>query len=499
MKKLNFSLKAKIIDIEARVSWIVIFNKNDCRKLSIRSGADLLWHLKGQTVGVYMDETDSLVRPGEVGIFRDLAKRFGIEKNEILQFSITQKPNSLNAIQKKLLGGNLSYKETYAIISDVVSRRLNDVAVAFFIASSFFEKSSKKELFYLTKAMAQTGRQLKFSGVVADKHSVGGLCGNETTPILVPIVASFGIYIPKTCSRAITSASGTADTFETIAPVSFQTEKLKKIIQKIKACIVWGTGEIVPADARIIEVAEQLSIESFSKAVSSIMAKKIAMGVKYLVIDIPVQKTAKIKNLKEAKELEKIFLDIAREFGIRIKVSINKVKQPIGKGIGPALQMRDDLTVLEQLKNRPLDLEGRAVELAGYILELTKKARKGEGQKLAKSALTSGAALKKFKDIVKAQGGNPKVTSKSISLGKISFKFQAKKTGKVIEINNRHLSETCRILGTPFIKGAGIYLDKKVGEKIRKGETLYTLYTTTSFRLRLALKALRRKPIFLVR
>ena len=498
MKKSEFSLKAKIIDIAARVSWVVVVNKNDGKRIGIKTGQDLLLRLKGQVINVCVDETDSLVKPGQVGIFKDLAKRFDIDNNEVLRFLIVPKPNSLAAIQKKLLGKPLSYKETYLIIKDITNHRLNDVAVAFFVASSFFRETSNEELFYLVKAMASTGKTLHFSGIVADKHSIGGLCGNETTPIIVPIVASFGIKIPKTCSRAITSASGTADTFETVAPVEFTIEKLEKIVKKTNGCIIWGAGDVVPSDDRIIEVASQLSIESPSKAISSIMAKKVAMGIKYLVIDIPVQKTAKVETFNQAKELEKMFLAVANHFKIKAVVSINLARQPIGRGIGPALQIRDDLRVLEQKDNRPLDLEKRALELAGHILELTGKAKKGKGIAMAKEKLVSGEALRKFKEIVKVQGGDPKVSSEKISLSSVSFKFKSPTNGKVKEINNHHLAEVCRVLGSPFIKGAGIYLDSKVGDKVEKGDVLFTLYTPSTFRLNLALKMLKAKPIFRV-
>jgi AMP phosphorylase len=491
-----FNLKAKIIDIEARVAWVVVLNKLDCQKYGIKPGDGLVMHLKGQSIGVYVDVSDDLVKEGEVGIFEDLSQRFQIEKGEILEFSLLGKPKSFEAIQKKLQGIELSYEEMYSIVSDIVSRKLNDVAVAFFVASSFFEKISMDELFYLTKAMAETGKKIKFKGIVADKHSVGGLCGNETTPIIVPIIASYGIYIPKTCSRAITSASGTADTFETVAEVSFTTEQLIQIVKKTRGCIVWGAGDLVPSDSRIIEVAGQLMIESFPKMVSSIIAKKVAMGVKYLVVDIPVNKYAKVRTKKEAEELKKIFEEIAKRFKIKIKVSIHCAKGPIGRGIGPALQMKDDLLVLEQEKERPRDLEKRAIELAAHILELTGKAKKGKGEKLAREALITGKALEKFREIVKVQGGDEEISSQNIRLGRIKYKVKAKRNGKVKEINNHNLVEVARILGAPFIKEAGIYLNKRLGEEVKTGETLFTLFTQTPFRLNLALKTLRTKKIF---
>lgn len=496
MKKGNFTLTAKIIDIEDRNSWAVLMNQKDCSKLGIRSGSQILMHIKSQTIAVGVVITDTLVDCKQVGIFEDLARKFGIQKKEEIEFSLMGQLSSLDAIQENLLGKELSYKDIYSIVDDIASRKLNDVAVAFFVASSFFGEISPRELYYLTKAMAETGTTIRFPGVVADKHSVGGLSGNETTPIIVPIIASLGIYIPKTCSRTITSASGTADTFEVLAKVSFKNEKLKKIVKKVKGCIVWGVGDVTPADSRIIDVASQLSVESYEKMVPSIMAKKAAMGVKYVVFDIPVNPTAKIKNMKEAKKLKGILEGLSRRMGIKARVSINVARGPIGRGIGPALQIRDDLRVLEQEENRPKDLEDRALELAGYLLEMTKKAKKGGGRKLAEKTLTSGSALMKMKEIIAAQRGNPFIDSHKIKLGKVKYVIPAPKSGKIVSIHNRHLIETCRILGTPFIKEAGIYLDKTIGERVTKGEPLCTMYTITKFHLNLALKNFQKKKIF---
>ena len=495
-KKSGFSLKSKILDIHARVAWIVVLNIKDCKKFGLRPGNRLTMCFKGQSIGVAVDVTDTMVMAGQAGIFNDLAERFSIIEGEPIDFFLPGRAESIYAIQKSLRGKELNYREVYNIISDIVSRRLNDISVAFFIASSLFGDVKRKELSYVVRAMAETGKRLKFKGKVVDKHSVGGLCGNETTPIIVPIIASAGLCIPKTCSRAITSASGTADSFEVIAPVIFNSEKLQAIVRKTGGCIVWGAGDVVPSDSRIIEVASQLFIESFEKMASSIMSKKVAMGIKYLVLDIPVNKTAKIRNMTEAKKLEAIFKYLAKKFKIEIRVFINKAKGPIGRGIGPALQIRDDLKVLEQKDDRPLDLENKAVKLAGIILELGGKAKHSKGEAMAGQILKSGKAFTKFKEIVKAQGGDAEVSSKKIQLGKIKLEIRAKKSGKLRSINNLYLSEVCRVLGTPFIKGAGIYLDRQVGEKIRKGEVIFTMYTDTPLRLELAKKALVNKLLY---
>ncbi len=496
MSPKSFYLRSKIINIKARVAWIVVLNAKDCEKHGIKCGDGLIMHLKGQTIGVYVDVTEKLVDPGRVGIFEDLSERFEIESGEKIEFSLFGKPSSLEALQKKLSAKELEYKEIYAIVSDIVSRKLNDVAVAFFIASSFFEKISIKELSYLIKAMVETGEKIKLKGIVVDKHSVGGLCGNETTPIIVAIIAGLGVNIPKTSSRAITSASGTIDTFETVAPVFFELKTLKEIINKHHGCIAWSAGNIVPSDARIIEVGSQLLIESFPKMVSSIIAKKIALGVKYLVIDIPVYSSAKIKTKSQARELEKIFLKVSKNFKIKTKVSINLANGPIGKGIGPALQMKDCLEVLEQKENRPRDLEKRALELSGYILELAGKANPGEGKRVAYEFLKSGKALKKMKEIIVAQGGDANVSSEKISLGRIKYRLKSQKSGRIKSVDNRLVADICRALGTPLAKESGIYFEKKQGGIVKKRETLCVFYTNSLLRMKMAQKILKKKKIF---
>ncbi|MDD5221485.1 MAG: thymidine phosphorylase [Candidatus Pacebacteria bacterium] len=499
MKNGNFFLKIKFVDISARVATgVVLINQKDCEKYGIKPGSNLAMHIKSQTITVHVDITDTLIKEGEVGIFKDLGTRYQIKKGETIEFSLTGigKPKSLEAIQKNMLGHDLSYEEMKSIVSDIVSRKLNDVLIAFFVSSSFLGQFTPKELFYLTKAMVETGKRISFPGIVVDKHSIGGLCGNETTPVIVPIVASFGVYMPKTCSRAVTSASGTADTFEVLAPVSFTDEELKKIVMKTKGCIIWGTGDITPSDAIILDVASQLLIESFPKMVASIIAKKVALGVKYLVIDIPVNKSAKIKNIADGKKLEKVFLDVTRQFGIKTIVSLNTVTGPIGRGIGAALQIRDDLKVLEQQPDRPMDLEKRAVELSGIILEMSGAVDKGKGRKAALETLTSGRALMKMKAIIAAQGGNPEITSKDIKLGKKRYEVKSNISGTIKAIDSINLSEISRILGSPFIKSAGIYFEKKMGDKVNKGDILCSFYSTTDFRIELALKTLKEKPIF---
>jgi thymidine phosphorylase len=180
-----------------------------------------------------------MVLPTEVGITKDIREKYRIKEGDLIKFTFASRAPSLKAIYKKLFGEKLTYNEMLSIINDILDHRLNDIEIAFFIASAFDEDNfTDEELSFLTKAIAQTGDMIKFEKITADKHSTGGLPGNRVTPIIVPIVASFGICIPKTSSRSITSAAGTADAVETIMNVKFNAEEIKNIVKKNKGCLV---------------------------------------------------------------------------------------------------------------------------------------------------------------------------------------------------------------------------------------------------------------------
>ncbi len=499
-------LRAKKLDIQAGHPWVVVLHQKDALRYGLRSGDELIfkWHRHRTVVMVNvtaLTEAIDLVKPGFVGVFRDITNTYKIQNNNLIEFLLPGQPISVKAIQKKLLGGRLSYSEIYSIIKDIVDHRLDEVQIAFFVASAFDKASfSREEMYFLTKAMAGTGEMLHFNNRVADKHSVGGLPGNRVTPILVAILAGEGICIPKTSSRAITSAAGTADSFEVIAPVQLDIKKIKRVVKKTNGCLVWGGAvKLAPADDRILKTMYHLGIEPFSKMVVSIMAKKLAMGAKYLIIDMPVGKTAKVKNMKEARELKSLFKYIANRFGVKIYVAISKANGPIGRGIGPSLEARDILRVLQQKENRPMDLEKKSTIVAGKLLELCGKAPKGKGILIAEQSLRLRKAWRKMQEIIKAQGGNQNINSERIQQGTVQLAIKSKKNGRIIDIDNKNLVEICRLLGAPSEKKAGVYIHKVVGDKIKKGEILFTMYTVSQLHIKLAETALKEIDIFKIK
>lgn len=488
----HFFLKAKHVSIRTGNAWVALIHKTDAERLGIMPGDELKIEWQNKITEVAVDITEELVLAGEIGLFIDIIEKYDISEQELLKLSFAKRAPSLKAIYKKLKGQKLNFNEIYQIVKDIVDRRLNNIEVAFFVAPSFNEKNFLlDEIYYMTKSVAMLGDNLKFGDVVADKHSTGGLPGNRLTPLVVSMVSSFGVCIPKTSSRSITSPAGTADAMESIMKVDFTTDEIKQIVNDNNACLVWGGSlRLAPADDIIIEVTRDLGIEPYSKMVISVMSKKVAMGVTDLLIDIPVSKGAKIPDMETAKKIEKLFLFLAKKFKIRTHVYISKTFGPIGRGIGPALEARDVLRVLQQKDNRPLDLELKAIKQAGKLLEMTKVAKRGKGEEMARTNLKNGLAFQKMMNIVKSQKGNSAMDSEDVKVGPYFFEVLAKEKGRVEAINNRDIVEICSLLGTPKLKGSGIYLNKNVSEAYEKGDVLFTLYSESETRLNMAKNAI---------
>ncbi len=494
---MHYYLKIKKLDIETGQSNIILLNEEEAVLYGIRAGDKVRVSWNKNYIIAEANTTGKRVKAGQIGFYKDIWKKKKINNNEIVEVEFLEKAKSVQAIKKRLLGKKLSYEEFYQIYSDISSGVLTRTETTYFVASGFMREYSNEELYFMTKAMAETGEILKFPGMVVDKHSVGGLAGNRTTMIVVPIMASLGYTIPKTSSRAITSPAGTSDTVEVIADVAFDAKKIKDIVKKTNGCLVWGGGlNLAPADDKILKVSYPLSLEPYSKMLVSIMAKKVATGVTHLVIDMPVGPTTKIPNMEIAKELEKKFKYIARKFGIKIKVIMIKTEDPVGLGIGPALEARDVLRVLQQRDNHPADLANKGIHLAGELLELTGKVKKGQGAKLAWEALENGKAWKKMQEIIKEQNGNPNIQPDDITLGANKKYFTSKKSGRITFVDNKGINTIARILGAPSNILGGVYLNKEFDDRVKKGERLFTLYSSNREKIKLATKALEKISIF---
>ncbi len=426
---------------------------------------------------------------------------------------IDEKQIALEAIQKKLVGKKLTYLEIFAIMDEIAHNRMGDILTTYFAASGYAKGFSSEELYFLTKAMVETGEKLHFRGIIADKHSIGGVPGTRTTLIVVPIVASAGFTIPKSSSRAITTPDGTADDMEVLAKVEFSEQEIYQIVKKAHGCIVWGGSfHIAPADDVLIHVEQPLEFESYDKIIVSIMAKKIAFGSNHVIIDIPYGPTLKVHKKEEGETVAEKFTYMAKKFDIKIGTYIHEMQQPAGRGIGPILECRESLRVLEQAVDRPIDLEKHALKLSGMLLDLClascptriqEKAKKkfASGHEWATHLLSSGKALEKMKEIIAVQGGDPAITSNKLDLqvGQHNKHILSPKHGNIHEINSKNLTSIAKILGAPRQKGSGIYLQRKIADTVHKGDILYTLYSETLYNLKEAEESLQNFPIMEIR
>ena len=420
-----------------------------------------------------------------------------VKENQSVDINPALKPVSVHYILEKLYGKQLNYDKIYEIIADITKNKLTEAEIAYFVSAELLRGMSLREVSYLTQSIVRNGLQLKFPNrFVLDKHSIGGLPGNRTTPIVVSIVAAaidkyqLDACFPKTSSRAITSPAGTADVIECLAKVEFNVKEVMKLIERVGACLIWGGAlQLAPADDKIIQVERLLGIDPDSQLLASILAKKLAVGATHLVIDIPTGKYAKADK-ERAIKLKNSFLTLCRWFNIRVSILTTPGNEPVGFGLGPVLEARDVIAVLKQEKNRPLDLETRAIRLA---TELIRIARISRDPKEAELILKQGKAFEKFAEIMKAQHGSADKKLKTASHKEI---IKAKRTGKIREINSRLLSDLARQLGCPADKGAGIELHAKLNDSVKQGQALCTFYAETEQKLDWALRFIEKRELF---
>lgn len=489
-------LKSKKFDLGAGKDLFVLIHSNDAEDLGVKEGEILLLGFRDIELYVKVIITDTEVNEGEVGLYEELTEEYHIPQGRRILLDIPAPTKSLEALRKKISGLKLNEEELLLIMEDIGSRRLKETEVAFFVATFFSPGFSDDEIVWMTKGMAESGEILDFKyikenkNLVVDKHSIGGTAGKGITPTLVPILAANGLVVPNTSTRAITSPAGTTDILESVMPVSLTKEKVYEIVEKTGACMIWGGSlYLAPADDEIINVERSLRIQEFQKVLVSIVAKKIAMGVTFVLIDLPYGKGTKIERPDDLEFLAREFEKLFSRFNIKCVTHKRIVKGPDGNGVGPVLEMIECLKVLERDEKRSEVLEDTVVDMAAMIFEANGRAKKGMGKKLALDLLDSGKALKKFWDIAKAQGAKKEKKSSELKLGHLEHKVKSVKSGTIKNICTREIVEVARSLGTPKIKEAGIYFEKMPGDRVEKGDVLMTLYATSKDRMEDGIKA----------
>lgn len=419
-------------------------------------------------------DDDNIVSPGDLGLSEEAFAKLGLEEGHLVSIEHAGPAESMNAVRRKIAGERLSQQDYRQIISDITDRRYSKTEISAFLVASGQTDMDRDEVFFLTRAMLEVGEQLDWNeSLVADKHCIGGIPGNRTSMLVVPIVAAHGMLIPKTSSRAITSPAGTSDTMEVLANVKLDLKKLHDIVRKHRACLAWGgTAHLSPADDIMIAVERPLGIDSLGQMVASILSKKLSAGSTHLLIDIPVGPTAKVRHMRQAQRLRKLFEFVGDQLGIHLEVIITDGRQPVGFGIGPVLEARDVMQVLQNTPEMPNDLRQKSLRLAGRVLEFDPDVRGGNGYAIARDILDSGRALDMMNTLIEAQGRQ----ERKFEPGRLTHELLSPVDGVVVDIDNLQMARIARFAGAPMDKGAGVDLFKKLGDRVAKGEPLYRIH-----------------------
>lgn len=426
---------------------------------------------------------------GQAGLSEIAWQMLGADRPCPVTFSHPEPVDSFSQVRAKLFGHSLAATDLAAIIGDIAHRRYSDVQLSAFLSACIGDRMSNDEVVSLTRAMVQAGDRLAWGRpVVFDKHCVGGLPGNRTTPIVVAIVTACGLTMPKTSSRAITSPAGTADTMETLTKVSLSLDEMRNVVEQEGGCLIWGGSvALSPADDVLIRIERALDVDSEAQLVASVLSKKIAAGATHAIIDIPVGSTAKVRDRSAAAQLSTTLQYTSSKLGLALDIVLTDGSQPVGRGIGPALEARDVLDVLQLNENAPEDLRTRAMVLAGRILEFSGLAETGHGMAQALKILNSGQAWNKFQRICRAQGGlrEPPVSTHKQTV-------VADRTGTICDIDNRRLAKVAKLAGAPIAPAAGVDLHVHLGDVVESGSPLLTVHADAPGELAYALEYLGR-------
>lgn len=481
------SLRARRLGIDTQFE-AVVFMRKDCaicrsegfaahNRLLLRAG-------ERHVIATLYQITTDLVAHDEAALSESAWSRLDLKDGDTITVSHPDPLESLSHVRSRIYGNVLSENAISAIVTDVVDGKYSDIHLSSFITACAARPLDDGEIRALTRAMVNAGDRLSWNaGTVLDKHSVGGLPGNRTTPIIVPIIAALGLTMPKTSSRAITSPAGTADTMETMAPVELATADIRRVVEQEGGCIVWGGAiKLSPADDILIRIERALDLDSEGQMIASVLSKKIAAGATHVILDMPVGPTAKVRSRQAADALSAGLIAVADAFGIKAKVIAGDGAQPIGRGIGPSLEANDVLAVLQCAPTAPRDLRDRAIALAGALIELGGLAQPGAGAKMAAHTLDNSRAWAKFQKICEAQGGMrvPPTSNHRHPL-------VAGHAGRVSKIDNRKIAKLAKLAGAPEAKAAGVELHVRIGDVVPASQPLCTVHAAAPGELAYAL------------
>jgi len=434
---------------------------------------------------------DGLLAKDEIGLseaaFRDLA----LPEGASVDATHARAPESVERVRRKLRGEPLARADFDAILADVCARRYAKPELAMFVLACALRRLDTRELIAFTEAMIACGSRLSFAApVVADKHCIGGIPGNRTTLIVVPILAALGLTVPKTSSRAITSPSGTADTMAVLADVALSPDRIRRVVERTGACIVWGGAlDLAPADDVLITVERPMGIDTEGQMIASILSKKKTAGATHALIDIPVGPTAKVRSRERGEALAERFREVAQAIELTVDVVLTEAHGPIGRGVGPRLEALDVLSVLKREPDAPAELREKSLYLAARLLERTGAVGDAGGYRAAQRALDSGAALAKLEEIIEAQG-----RAELPAAAPFRAEVEASRDGRVREIDCLEVNAIAKLAGAPANPAAGLRLLRGVDAVVARGEPLFEVHAQSRDQLEFALEYAKARP-----
>lgn len=484
-------LTARHYDIDSS-DPTVLMHETDCQELGVREGDRVrVSGPKGATAIVSM--SDTLLEAGVVMIPVALLEACGVRDGECVDVIASPAPDSVRSIRRKMDGLKLTEEEITGIVDDVMEGRLSKIEISAWLTALHINSMDLEETAAYIRAMAATGGSIRFDRPqVLDFHSFGGVPGNKITPIVVSIVAAAGNLIPKLSSRAISSACGSADFIETFCRIDLDDDEVRRITEEVGGVFSWtGATDLSPAGDVFIRTQRPLGIDPRPQMLASILGKKVAAGATDLLMDIPMGRETKVGTLEEARSYARDLMELGDILGMRIECAVTYADQPLGEAVGPILEARECMQVLEGVPGHE-EVAEKACICAGILLEMTGTMN---GHDAAKRILESGDARRKFLEIVAAQDGRPDISSGDMVPGRFSEDVVATRSGFVRGMSNKAVVAVAKAAGAPSDKGAGVILRRKRGNRVAEGDVLMTVYADNADKLAHAVaKAADRSP-----
>lgn len=404
--------------------------------------------------------------------------------------------NMVDIITKKRDGGELTPEEICFFIDNYVKDRIPDYQASALLMAIYFRGLSRAETFALTEAMEFSGDVEDLSdlpGVKVDKHSTGGV-GDKTTLVVAPVAAAAGVTVAKMSGRGLGFTGGTADKLEAIPGFRTRLEpaEFHRQLEELGLAVITQTGSITPADKKIYALRDVTgTVESPGLIASSIMSKKLAAGSDGIVLDVKCGSGALLKDLAEAENMADLMIDIGRKAGRKMVAVISDMSQPLGRAVGNALEVEEAVQVLKG--GGPEDLRQLCLELAGEMIRIGGRAESfEEGKETARQVLSDGRALEKFRQMVRCQGGDDRIVEEPERMGssRYSRDVLAGRTGFIAETDTREIGRASQHLGAGRLRKedeidftAGIRMHVRIGNFVKEGDVLATLYGADSRRL----------------